>query len=51
MGLGTLGEVAGQPFQAEAAAPGVDRAGDAGLLQDLKLGVARDPGREVSRQC
>ncbi|MNE03209.1 hypothetical protein D3C80_957040 [compost metagenome] len=39
-----------QALDVEAAAPGVDGAGQARLHLQQDLGVARDPGREVGRQ-
>ena len=47
---GPLGELVGEPLDVVGPAPGVDRAGGAGLLLQQQLGVAGDPGGEVGGQ-
>src|SRR5687768_11473742 len=43
-------EIMGEALDVVAARPGIDRPADAGLLLQVQLGVARDPGAEVGRQ-
>ena len=47
---GPCGKVAGQPFDKERAAPGIDDAGGAAFLLQHDLGVARDPRGKIRRQ-
>ncbi len=47
---GALGELVGEPLDVVRAAPRVGDPADPGLLLELDLGVAGDPGREIGGQ-